>query len=254
MTLQHFYEYLVREEAYDASSLNCYAFLRGNDVKDGITMSFGNMVGGYDFALLGAHFNNSECAYIAGAFSLGTSNHLAIQQQLTESDNGFQAKRCIHKPHKDEKRTDWESFNVQWMVYVVWQKCLCNDAFRKLIMSLPSDAVIIENSTFQRGATATLWGTRNDELKSRLNALRKALKAQGKCKAAIKREMDMMRLGEWSAVGFYRGKNVMGKILMACKQALVQGTEPPIDYALLESKHINILGRELSFLKLLNAA
>ena len=41
----------------------------------------------------------------------------------------------------------------------------------------------------------------------------------------------------------------LGKILMACKQALEQGIEPPIYYALLQEAHINILDRELIFNK-----
>jgi hypothetical protein len=39
----------------------------------------------------------------------------------------------------------------------------------------------------------------------------------------------------------------MGKILMACKEALEYGSEPCIDYALLNGKRINILGKEVSF-------
>ena len=46
----------------------------------------------------------------------------------------------------------------------------------------------------------------------------------------------------------------LGKILMACKQALEQGIEPPIDYALLRNSQINILGTDLSFNKYVKAA
>ena len=241
-------------EAYDASTLNCFAFRHGYDVRQGLPLSLGNMVRGYGFDLQGIHFHNSECAYIAGAFSDDTAAHHAIQSQLVACDNGFAAKKTIRKPHDSEKRADWESFNVEWMKYVVWQKCLGNEDFRQLLLSFPKDAVIIEDSTFQRGSTATVWGTRNDELKKRLNALRKELKAQGMCKAAIKREQDRMRLGEWATVGQFVGQNLMGKILMACKEALEKGTDPYIDYALLTRKHIHILGKELSFNQYVTAA
>ena len=254
MKLQDFYDFLVREEAYDASSLNCFAFRHGYDVKAGLSLSLGNMVRGFGFDLQGIHFNNSECAYIAGAFSDGIGTHLAIQRQLVACDNGYAAKKSIRKPNESEKRADWESFNVEWMKYVVWQKCLGNEAFRNLLLSFPKDAVIIEDSTFQKGRRATIWGCRNDELKKRLNALRRELKAQGVCKAAIKRECDTKRLGEWSQVGVFVGRNVMGKLLMACKQALEQGAEPPIDYALLQDTHINLLGRELTFNQYVKAA
>ena len=254
MKLQDFYDFLVREEAYDASSLNCFAFRHGYDVRQGLSLSLGNMVRGFGFDLQGIHFHNSECAYIAGAFSYGTDAHLAIQRQLVVCDNGYAAKKSIRKPYESLKRSDWERFNKQWMLYVVWQKCLGNGAFRNLLLSFPKDAVIIEDSTFQRGSTATVWGTRNDELKKRLNDLRKELKVQGVCKAAINREQDKMRLGEWATIGVFKGQNLMGKILMVCKQALEQGTEPPIDYVLLQEAHINLLGKELTFNQYVKAA
>ena len=237
----------IREEAYNAASLNCFAFRHGYDVKDGFSLSLGNMVRDFGFDLQGIHFNNSECAYIVGAFSDGTAGHLAIQRVLVENNNGFDAKKKIRKPHEAEKRADWESFNVQWMLYVVWMKCLGNGDFRKVLLSLPVDAVIIEDSTFQNGRTATVWGTKNAELKSRLNLLKKELKAKGMKKAAIKHEQDTKRLGEWASIGECRGKNIMGKILMACRDALRNGSEPLIDYALLSEKRINLLGRLLSF-------
>ena len=240
-------ETFCRTEAYNAAVLNCYAFRRGTDVRNGIVLSLGNMVSGYPFEIEGIRFENSECAYIAGAFSLGTPQHLALQHQLTVCTNALWLR-------ESEKRADWESCNVEWMKFVVWQKCLGNSDFRKLLLSLPNDAVIIEDSTFQVGRTATVWGTRNDELKKRLNALRKELKAQGMCKAAIKREQDKRRLGEWATIGVFKGKNIMGKILMACKQALEQGTEPPIDYVLLQESHINLLGKKLTFNQYVKAA
>lgn len=246
--------YLVSEEVYDASLLNCYAFRHGYDVKDGVVLALGNMVSGFGFDLQGIHFNNSECAYIAGAFSNGSPHHLAIQRELQLNNNGLQAKRCIRRPHENEKRSDWEEFNIQWMLYVVWQKCIGNADFRKLLISLPADVVIIEDSTFQVGKTATVWGTRNMELKKRLNLYKKELQAQGHSKAAIKRMQDVKRLGAWSKIGYFVGQNVMGKVLMLCKKALEEGESPTIDYALLDSKHINILGKELSFSQYIVAA
>ena len=247
MNIQNYISTFSEVEAYNASTQNCYAFRHGYDVRPGLSLSLGNMVRGYDFDLQGIHFHNSECAYIAGAFSDGTDAHLAVQRQLVACDNGYAAKKTIRKPHDNEKHADWETFNVEWMKYVVWQKCLGNEDFRRLLLSFPKNAVIIKDSTFQRGRTAALWGTRNDELKKRLNALHKELKAQGMCKAAIKREQDRMRFGEWATVGQFVGQNLMGKILMACKEALEYGSEPSIDYALLNGKRINILGKEVSF-------
>ena len=46
----------------------------------------------------------------------------------------------------------------------------------------------------------------------------------------------------------------MWKKLMACKEAFEYGREPSIDYPLLNSKHINVLGKELSFNQYIIAA
>ena len=238
-----------REEAYDATSEVCYAFRRGTDERNGIVLSLGNMVSGYPFEIEGIRFENSECAYIVGAFSNGTAEHLNLQSRLVECTNGFMAKKAIRQPHESEKRADWESFNIQWMLYVVWQKCLGNRDFRKLLLSLPTDAVIIEDSTFQTGHTATVWGTRNMELKRRLNAYKKELKAQGFNKAAIKKACDAKRLGEWSQVGKYMGRNVMGKILMVCRDSIREKVEPRIDYDLLRRSNIYLFGKLLTFEK-----
>lgn len=246
--------YLVREEVYDASSLSCFAFRHGYDVKDGVVLALGNMVSGYPFEIQGVRFHNSECAYIAGAYSDGSVRHQALQEELADCTNGFLAKKAIHKPNEAIKRADWEEFNMTWMLYVVWMKCLGNGDFRKLLLSLPSDAVIIEDSTFQVGRTATVWGTRNMDLKKRLNLYKKELKAQGFNKAVIKRMQDEKRLGEWSKIGRFVGKNVMGKILMLCRDALLNDCEPCIDYALLKSMHIDLLGNELSFNQYIEAA
>ena len=101
----------ICEEAYNAASLNCFAFRHGYDVKEGFSLSLGNMVRGLGFDLQGIHFNNSE----------------------------------------------------------------------------------------------------------------------------------------WASTGEFWGKNIMGKILMDCRDALRNGSEPLIDYALLREKRINMLGRLVSF-------
>lgn len=42
---------LDRVEAYDASTLNCYAFRRGTDSIEGHALAVGNMVSGFPFTL-----------------------------------------------------------------------------------------------------------------------------------------------------------------------------------------------------------
>ena len=182
------------------------------------------------FEIEGVRFNNSESAYIAAAFSLGTEEHLALQHKLVNNTNGLLAKRGIRRPNTHLMRNDWEDFNVSWMQYVVWCKCMGNSEFAQKLVSIPREAVIIEDSTFQGGGTATFWGTRNAEMKRKSLDLKRKLKAQGWGDTAIKRELDACRLGKWAKVGVYRGKNVMGKILMDCREALLTGVPPKIDY------------------------
>ena len=234
---------LDRVERYDASSLNCFAFRRGTDVADGYSLALGNMVSGFPFEIEGVRFHNSECAYIAGMFSDGSERHNSLQKELVEETNGFMSKKRIRRQNEEIKREDWEEYNVQWMLYVVWCKVKGNDDFRKMLMALPDDCVIIEDSTFQNGKTADIWGTKNAVQRSRINSYKKQLKAEGCGKAAIKRACDEKRLGEWRKQGVFVGKNLMGKILMLCRQAVVAGGTPPIDFDLLRRKKINICGK-----------
>lgn len=236
-----------RMEAYNASMLNCYAFRRSSDMVEGHSLAFGNMVSGFPFEIEGVPFNNSEAAYIAGMFSDGSEAHLELQEALIVNDNGFMAKKSIAKPHRYIKRADWLEFNVQWMLYVVWSKVAENASFRHLLMALPSDAVIIEDSTFQTGNTADFWGTKNKIQRQLTREYKHKLNVKGLSKVAVKTACDCMRLEEWRKQGIFEGRNVMGKILMACKEALMNGTVPQIDIELLRTKRINICGKVLDF-------
>lgn len=243
-----------RMEAYDASVLDCYAFRRGTDIVDGHSLALGNMVSGFPFEIEGVKFHNSEAAYIVGMFSDGSVEHLALQKALAVETNGFMAKKKIRRFNESSKRADWKEFNIQWMLYCVWCKVIGNPDFRRLLLALPKDAIIIEDSTFQNGATATIWGTKNLKQRQLTNEYKKFLKAEGACKATIKAECDKKRLGEWRKQGVFVGKNLMGKILMLCRDALLRGEQPDIDFELLASKKINFFGKQLTFNNLTQVA
>lgn len=237
-----------RTEAYNAAVLNCYTFRRGTDVRNGIVLSLGNMVSGYPFEIEGIRFENSECAYIAGAFSLGTPQHLALQHPLTVCTNGFMAKKSIRKPHDNEKRADWETFNVEWMKYVVWQKCLGNEDFRHLLLCIPRDITLVRDKTEDHSQSATLWGCLNMERHNREKRLWKDFSCRGddqdpkEWRQKLNREREKLKnIGEW------KGQNNMGKILMICRDCLVVGKEPPIDYDLLRQSNIYLFGKLLTF-------
>lgn len=238
---------LDRVEAYDASTFNCYAFRRGTDSVEGHSLAVGNMVSGFPFAVDGVTFQNSECAYIAGMFSSDTDNHLELQEALRVETNGFMAKKKIRRFNENKKRADWKEFNVQWMLYCVWCKVVSNHNFRDMLLAIPSDAVIIEDSTFQNGSTAAVWGTKNATQRLLVADYKKQLEADGHNKVAIKRACDKKRLGEWRKQGMFVGKNLMGKILMLCRDAVLRGTPPNIDLELLRSKQIYLFGKLLTF-------
>ena len=48
-------------------------------------------------------------------------------------------------------------------------------------------------------------------------------------------------------VGEWKGQNNMGKILMICRDCLIEGIEPPIDYDLLNWSNIYLFGERLTF-------
>jgi hypothetical protein len=58
--------------------------------------------------------------------------------------------------------------------------------------------------------------------------------------------MDTL-LWDFCNFGVFEGRNQMGKILTYIKECLHQGTEPEIDYELLNRKKIHLLGRRIEF-------
>lgn len=240
--------WLVEPQQYRADTLHCFAFRRGTDSLEGCLLALGNMVAGFPFELGGVRMNNSEAAYIAGMFSDGSEACRALQEKCRENTNGLMCKRAVRRPNRHLARKDWEEFNIEWMLYVVWCKVTGSAAFRRLLSPLPDDAVIIEDSTFQSSPTATVWGTRNAALRQLTNETKKQMARQpGLTRAEVKRRIDALRLGAWRTEGVWEGKNIMGKILMLCSRAMREGFTPAIDLAQLRSRHINWFGHVLQF-------
>ena len=238
---------LGRTEMYDASKLSCWPFCRATDVRDGIPLSLGNLCKGYPFALNGHIFLTSEAAYLCGEFS-DSSSKQSIQYSLMEEPNAFLAKKVIKRKNLKYVRQDWEEIRLQWMLYVVWQKCIGNSNFRNLLLSIPNDVVIIEDSTANHGATSSVWGAKNKELRKARRARKKKLCAE--YPNMKKKDLNLLISKECAKitdVGYFIGQNNMGKILMLCKIALRNNTVPPIDYDLLREKKIYLFGELLTF-------
>ena len=162
--------------------------------------------------------------------------------------NAFLAKKVIKRRNAEHIRQDWEDVRLQWMLYVVWHKCIGNADFRNLLLSIPSDAVIIEDSTANYGATSSVWGAKNKELRNVRRALKKELIAHH----PTMKKKDLNKLiseecGKITDVSSFVGENNMGKILMLCRIALRNNTVPPIDYELLRAKKIYLFGELLTF-------
>ena len=59
--------------------------------------------------------------------------------------------------------------------------------------------------------------------------------------------MLLDEFNNFTEYGTFRGSNVMGKILTICRNSLLNGTEPEIDYDLLKNKNIHLLGKPIEF-------
>ena len=248
---------LFKHEEYDTKHICTHSFRSNSDIVDERPNDLGNMATGYGFDLFNEHFHNSECAYMCGLFSLNTTKCIEIQRELQASDNGYNAKKEIRggyeKRAKECVRTDWSTFNVEWMKYVVWQKCKGNKEFSKMLLAIPQNAIIVENSTYHKKPKesedkAAFWGARNRELEEKRDILeRSVILANPKSTKKELEEKANKARNSIHSFGKWEGVNCMGKILTLCKYHLHNHTELPIDYELLRSKQIYLFGKLLTF-------
>lgn len=244
-------------DCYNATLYDCWGFKGADDEKDGIVLDLGNQCSGYPFLLNGHTFYSSESAYLCGQFSLNTEECKRVQYQLMYERNGYNAKKKIKNANLNLIRSDWEEFMPEWMLYVIWAKCKGNQDFADKLKSIPRNAIIIEDSTTIREGTSIYWGSKNEELEKvrekvvryvELQYMKKV--RQGKIKrnlSELDAEMQAAR-NEIHFIGtFSKGHNYMGKILKRCQLALLDGSEPKINYDLLRQKRIYLFGELLRF-------
>lgn len=196
-------------------------------------------------------FSNSEALYICGMFSHNTAEHNEIQKALFEEKSGYSAKKNVRRKNEDKKRADWNDYNVEWMKWVILQKVQGSAAFRDLLLKIPSNAIIVENSTFQQkkeNDTSAFWGARNEELKTATKTVENYIDFTHPYeKKAITDRLKMKARNELQYIGKYVGVNCMGGILKMAQLYLLNGTPMPIDYDLLNSKYIHLFGHLLQF-------
>lgn len=240
-----------KKEQYNASTHLCYAFRKKEDLHKDVYVPLGNMNSGFPYKIAGVKFNQSEGAYISGMFSDNTPEHIAVQQELAVAKSGMDAKKDIRHRYQSIARKDWYDFNVEWMVYCVWRKCKGSKKFRDLLLAIPREAIIIEDTSFQPkrpNDTAAFWGCRNTDIKTFNDLVEDYVNLTNKDKNKTEKGRIMQGYrNDFCNYGVFRGTNAMGKILMLCKQCLHEGTAPDIDYELLKSKNIFICGKRLDF-------
>ena len=239
---------IKRQETYDASTHLCIAFRSKDDLWKDMWVPLGNMNGGFPFEMNGITFPTSEHAYIIGGFSENDEDHIRVQGILLEDDNGYGAKKRTRERYREFWRRDWNEFNVDWMLYAVWNKVQKNEPFRNLLMSLPQGAIIIEDVSFKGVSTpdtAAFWGSRNAAKKAFGKVARDYAKSLNLEKDIETERVENALLFDYCNIGEYVGVNAMGKILTIIKKCLHDGTEPPIDYDLLNRKNIYLFGKKV---------
>ena len=243
--------YKREKELYNVAEHYCVAFRRKDDLWKGMRIPFGNMNGGFSYTMHGIEFPSSEHAYIFGLFSNNTPEHIAIQQELLAESSGYSAKRNIRNGNREQWRSDWEEFNIEWMLHCVWTKVNQCEEFRNLLLAVPKGATIIEDGSFQKVNKdfdgAAFWGARNADKKAFGKLVRKYVETLDSPTQRGADEVENKLLWEYCNVGTYIGNNVMGKILTIVKQCLHDGSQPDIDYELLKSKNIYFLGNLIGF-------
>ena len=238
---------LGREEVYKASP-RIWSFKFTDDVVNGINLNLSNMVSAYPFEYGGYHWKDSERLYLCGEFSTSSEQDYSIQQRLVKSVSGFAAKRFVKSPNKRLVRSDFPSFRLQWMLYVVWQKCKGNADFRKLLMQVSDDVTLVENTTTDKGGTAEVWGCRNAELVDYRKSLAAEItRANPNMKKKDLKHLINIETNKVNSIGVWRGQNSIGKILMICRECIKEGKQPVIDNSLLRGAQIHIFGNLLQF-------
>lgn len=176
---------LGRVEHINASHFNCLSFSKASDIVNGINVRLTNMAGGYPFSFGGATWHDSETLYLCGEFSDASDKHLSVQKEMQRQTSGFAAKRFVKNKYKRFIRSDFSTFRIQWMLFVVWMKCKDNADFANMLLLLPHNVIIIEDTTKQHSDTKEIWGCTNQALSAKRAEVKR--KPSDRQKRAIQR-------------------------------------------------------------------
>ena len=246
---------LRRLEEYDTSKVKTWSFYHTDDIREGVSLNIGNFSTDHELDLCGEHFYHSESAYIVGLFSQGDEESIRIQREVQYEKSPMDAKYSVRAKYtkQGKSRKDWDDFKHQWMLYVIWQKCLTNDEFAELLRLTPKDVFIIENTTNENNSkkednSSGYWGAKNRELEDGHDLIEREVELANPTMAARElKKLKSIERNKINNIGVWKGINCLGKCLNICKYCLDTGTTPPIDYDLLRSKKIYLFGKLLTF-------
>lgn len=138
-------ETLTRDETIRPEELRLLRYSKLDETHDGIpTGKLGNQASGFPFESCGAQWRGTEQLYLCGKYSLVGEEWTAVQEDVRSAVNGYAAKRYKDLKYRKRTRPDWEKIRVDYMLWCVWQKCLGNEDYRCLLLSLPDDGVVCE--------------------------------------------------------------------------------------------------------------
>jgi len=139
-------DYLLRQEEIDPNAQPTITYSAPSDMCGSFPAGkLGNMAGGFPFEALGYTWKSSEHLYLLGLWS-DSYHHpemRAMQEDVLTAKSGYAAKRFKKAMYKQFCRPDFIEWRHEWMMFVVWMKCIGNAGFRELLLST-GDAMIVE--------------------------------------------------------------------------------------------------------------
>ena len=137
-------QYLICQEVIDPMAQPTIIYSGPSDMCGDLPAGkLGNQAGGFPFKVLGHTWPSSEHLYLLGYWSGPEAENVTIQQDVLSAKSGYAAKRFKKNKHKKEARPDFKEWRHEWMLWGVWQKCIYNEDFRKLLLST-NNARIVE--------------------------------------------------------------------------------------------------------------
>ena len=246
--INNLYNSLNKEERYDCTTQLVWSYKKVTDIIDNIQLNLSNMAGGFPFMFNEIEYKSNEILYLMGEFSNSISLHQDIQKEMQDQKSGFAAKRFVKSKYKEYIRSDFEEFRVEWMLFVVWQKCIGNENFRKKLLEIPNNVILVEDTTTDKSISKNIWGASNKELNTKRQEVKKqiVLKNTTKTKKALE-QLISIEINKIRNIGVFEGQNNMGKILMLCKECIKNNINTPINTKLLNSKDIYINNKLIIF-------